>query len=75
MWMCACVSVYVYVPSQTKASQSAPAAPSADTPAPLKASMARLDPVELVRMLDLNIDVAPLQDCSIVPPVSDLFKY
>lgn len=36
----------------------------------LKNQLARMDPAELVRVLDFELDLQPLQDFSIVPPVS-----
>lgn len=45
---------------------------SVATPAgKLKGSMAHMDPAELVKHLDVSIDLQPLHEYSVVPPVRE----
>ncbi len=74
----ACVRVCAQGKGAAPAAGGTPTKPGADKAggAPggsgskaLKPSMQRLDPSELMKVLDLDIDVRPLQECSVVPPV------
>lgn len=49
--------------------QAAAKAAAAAKPVRLKGTLARMDPAQLIQHLEFNVDVRPLQDCSIVPPV------
>eukprot|EP00983_Pelagomonas_calceolata_P075409 1153000-Pelagomonas_calceolata.AAC.1 len=47
------------------------AAAAAAAPVKLKGTLARMDPAQLIQHLNIDIDVQPLQEFSIAPPVRE----
>lgn len=60
---------HTHIHPHTQAAAKAAAAASLAAPVQLKGTLARMDPAQLIQHLDISIDVQPLQDFSIAPPV------